>query len=165
MKEQEFIQAQLHTLDMLEVFTNRHGAELAPQELREYLITRLHNTVQLIMDKGKYYIGDLCYVTHRGQDSGFYPSSWNYDCNSTDTEGRVYVCDSGSYGIMPLEDIDWSKIEVTLDESDNAVCGTPYDGQRNVVGHVVEFENDFEINFERGVFDFGEFSLDTGACN
>jgi hypothetical protein len=108
---------------------------------------------------GKYYVGDLCYVVsddnwmpllertdylsigefeYKGMRT--YADSTAYgDGTYYDNYGREYGVDAGLIGIMPIEAID--------NESNG--------------GNIIEFENDFEVWSEEGLFRFGNITIDT----
>jgi len=109
---------------------------------------------------GKYYVGDLCYVisdenwipllerTNYLTDGEFEYNGMrayadgtaNGDGTFYDNYNREYGVDAGLIGIMPVEAID--------NESNG--------------GNIIEFENDFEVWSEEGLFRFGNITIDTG---
>lgn len=114
--------------------------------------------------KGKYYIGDLCYVVEKHDDWMELLEKTNYFRNENqeykgcpilagstaygdgiyaDNKGRTYCVDAGIIGIMPIECID-----------------KKHDNIENL-GNIVDFEEDFDVLIEDGIFRFGDISINT----
>jgi len=108
---------------------------------------------------GKYYIGDLCYVV---SDDNWIPllesseylegdnitfkneSIWAHSTHYGDGEyfdqsGRAYGVDAGIIGIMSADLRD----------------------KTNDYDNIIDFENDFEVSYEDGIFYFGNITIDT----
>ncbi len=120
----------------------------------------------MIFKAGKYYIGDICYVlpesdydqmleksnyfkiktTHQwdGEYRGhpIFVASTSYgDGVYGDNYGRDYYVDAGIIGIVSVEAlVVKSKIEL---------------------GNLIEFENDFRVSYDDGIFLFGDVVIDT----
>ncbi|MDZ4196667.1 MAG: hypothetical protein U1C51_05380 [Candidatus Izemoplasmatales bacterium] len=122
----------------------------------------------MIFKSGKYYVGDVCYVlpesdydlmleksnyfnlktTHQwsGKYRGYpiFVASTSYgDGIYEDNYGREYYVDAGGIGIVSAEAlvvISKSKIEL---------------------GNLIEFENDFIVSYDDGIFSFGDVVIDT----
>ena len=114
--------------------------------------------------KGKYYIGDPCYVVEKQDKWMELLEKTNYFKNEEqeykgypilagstaygdgvygDNEGRIYCVDAGLIGIMPIECID--KKHDNIED----------------LGNIVEFEDDFDVSIEDGVFEFGNILINT----
>ena len=115
---------------------------------------------------GQYYVGDLCYVMHPEWDELcdimfseddylegeltvqnkriFLASTAWGDGNYADNVGRAYGVDSGSLGIIAVENIAESELPNLND------------------GHVIEFTTDFIVTAQHGRFNFGGILIDTG---
>jgi hypothetical protein len=115
---------------------------------------------------GQYYVGDLCYVMHpewdelcdimfaedeylegelNVQNKRIFLASTAYgDGNYADNVGRAYGVDSGSLGIIAVENIAESELPNLID------------------GHVIEFTTDFIVTAQHGRFNFGGILIDTG---
>ena len=117
---------------------------------------------------GEYYIGDLCYVMHSEweelcdlmfptptdmqegeftvQDKRLFLASTAYgDGCYSDNFYREYGVDSGTLGIIAVKDIAESELKHLVD------------------GHVFNFDRDFTVTAEGGVFDFGDIHIDTAG--
>lgn len=118
-------------------------------------------------EKGKYYIGDPCYVFNNckkwiqlTEETDFFRNPYQkileYEilCGSTafgdgfyeDNSGRGYLVDSGSIGIIPIQafDYDFMSIEDAMDS-----------------GTVIEFKDYFNVEIKDGLFRFGDIIIDT----
>jgi hypothetical protein len=119
-----------------------------------------------MMPSGRYYVGDLCYVMH---------PQWNEFCDITifgnsvkegefklkngvrfatlctkygdgtyqDQYGNSYSVDAGLIGCIRVEDISDKAANLNF-------------------GHIVKFNDDFEIYSEEGILHFGHISIQTG---
>ncbi len=121
----------------------------------------------MIFKAGKYYIGDVCYVlpeneydlmleksnyfnlktTHQwdGEYRGYpiFVASTSYgDGVYGDNYGRAYYVDAGIIGILPAEALVKSKSKIEL-------------------GNLIDFENDFKVSYDDGIFLFGDVVIDT----
>lgn len=117
---------------------------------------------------GEYYIGDLCYVCHPEwkelcnlmfptptdmqegeltvQGKRLFLASTAYgDGYYNSNTGKFFGVDSGSLGIIAVKDIDPSELKHLTD------------------GHVFNFDRDFTVTAEGGVFDFGNIHIDTAG--
>jgi hypothetical protein len=114
---------------------------------------------------GQYYVGDLCYVMHPEweelcdimlaedemidgeltvQNKRLFIASTAYgDGNYADNTGRTYGVDSGSLGIIAVENIAESELP-------------NLNG-----GNVIEFTTDFIVTAQHGRFNFGGILIDT----
>jgi hypothetical protein len=114
---------------------------------------------------GQYYVGDLCYVMYPEwdelcdimfseddylegeltvQNKRIFLASTAYgDGNYADNVGRAYGVDSGSLGIIAVENIAESELPNLND------------------GHVIEFTTDFIVTAQHGRFNFGGILIDT----
>lgn len=114
------------------------------------------------MKAGTYYVGDLCYVLTDAEwnevcddlreneeftlSNGkiiFLGSTAYGDGEYTDNYGRLYSVDSGTLGVVCVDDLDEDEL------SDEDI--------------VVEFTSDFPCYVENGVFRFGNIVIDTNA--
>lgn len=117
-----------------------------------------------MMPAGRYYVGDLCYVMH---------PQWDEFCDITlganggngeftlkngvrfatygtfygdgfyeDQEGGGYPVDAGLIGCIRVEDINDPKADL-------------------VGGQIIEFEEDFETNYDDGIIYIGHLRIDT----
>jgi len=113
---------------------------------------------------GKYWIGDPCYAvkdenwvsllkrTNYLDDGEFeynnqrcFASGTSYgDGEYQDNLGNSYGVDAGLIGIMPLEACD----------------GDYLDG-----GNIIDFNEDFEIDYDNGIFEFGNIIINTKDDN
>ena len=115
---------------------------------------------------GQYYIGDTCYVMHPewdevceitiddnhckegifelndGREFGLWHTAYG-DGTYLDNEGREYWVDSGSIGIIAVDDI-------TESEKENITTG-----------NVINFDKSFRVFCENGLFEFGHIRIDT----
>lgn len=120
---------------------------------------------------GKYYVGDLCYAIAEWNEFcdltingyGVYEGefAWNGgklwthttaygDGVYLDNYGRQYGVDAGLIGVLPVEFVtrdDYSFIE----DSD--------------LGHIIEFTEPFECDYEDGTFYIGDIEIQTGDIN
>jgi len=115
--------------------------------------------------KGKYYIGDPCYAVEKQDDWAKLLEKTNFFRNEKqkykgypifagattygdgvyeDNEGRTYFVDAGLIGIMPIECID------------KKCCNVEN------LGNIIDFEDDFNVSIEDGVFKFGNILINTG---
>ena len=124
----------------------------------------------IMMIKGEYYVGDLCYVLHdewdevcqllfSGRDDhgcnqgefnlkdgrrfALYSTKYG-DGNYFDQNGRSYDVDAGSIGCILMEDID-------LNHPDNFIAG----------GQQVTFDQDFHTDEESGRIMFHNIMIET----
>jgi len=118
----------------------------------------------MILQKGTYYIGDLCYVMHPEWDEvcqllegDKYPNEGQFrlsdgrqfamfntafgDGEYYDAKGRAYCVDSGSLGCIKVENL-----TEEVDES---------------LGNVVEMPNDFYCYSDGKTLHFGHISIET----
>lgn len=115
---------------------------------------------------GEYYVGDLCYVmtpewdelweirwypdTHLEgeltvQNKRIFIASTAYgDGNFDSNSGHSFGVDSGSLGIISINDISPSELENLH------------------LGHVFEFPQNFTVTANNGKFQFGDILIDTG---
>lgn len=111
---------------------------------------------------GSYYVGDLCYVFNDDnynqllkitdyfqnmnqpvQFNGFpvwAGGTYYGDGNYNDNHGNSYLVDAGIIGIASIEVIDESEFH----------CGI-----------LLVFEQEFEVSYDDGIFQFGDYVLDT----
>jgi hypothetical protein len=124
--------------------------------------------MKMMMQPGKFYIGDLCYVMHKEWDEvcdltisglrvlgGFFNLSdgrkfgmWITaygDGIYNDNLGNCYPVDAGLIGIIALEDIDES-------EKENLS-----------LGNIIAFDHPFEVECTNGIFKFGHIIIDTAS--
>jgi len=121
------------------------------------------------MKKGKYYVGDPCYIFKESWDKVldetdfFQPSNkitiFGMECAGGNTahgdgsyydeQGREYYVDSGSLAIIPVALLDVDK--VYKEEEFASLKGM----------HLIEFEEDFEVNVNNGIYTFGNVLIDT----
>jgi hypothetical protein len=127
----------------------------------------------MTMPAGRYYIGDLCYVTHpewqevcelffppgapgRGVEGEFtlkdgrrfasFGTAWG-DGTYNSNIGTEHMVDSGSIGCIRVEDI----------------CDTTYNNLEQL-GAIVEFEQPFEVRkVSLGLLRFGHVDINTDA--
>jgi len=114
-----------------------------------------------MMKAGKYYVGDLCYVMHDawhefceltiedhvckdgqftlkdGREFAFRQTAYG-DGTYTDQLGRMYYVDAGLIGCILYDDIDFT------DELNDTKGG-----------QVIEFTEDFEVEYDSGLISFG----------
>ena len=115
---------------------------------------------------GSYWVGDLCYVMHPEwselcsimfaeddmvegeltvQNKRIFLASTAYgDGRFNDNVGRLYGVDSGSLGIIAVENIAESELP-------------NLNG-----GHVIDFAEDFTVTAQHGKFNFGGILIETG---
>ena len=128
-----------------------------------------------MMQAGKYYVGDLCYVMdddewdqvcartikgnkfadgefelNDGRKFAIYGTSWG-DGGYQDYYGNEYSVDSGSIGCIKVEDIKDVKDKIDIE----------------LLGNIVEFETDFVTGGGRGtkgwngIIQFGRIAIET----
>ena len=123
-----------------------------------------------ILTAGDYYVGDLCYVLHDEwdevckllfadrNDGGCNEGVFNLKDGRTfaiyntaygdgiyqDNFGAEYMVDAGSIGCIKLSGID-------RDNSNNFLTG----------GQIVGFDNDFEVDSDGALLQFGHIKIDT----
>ena len=113
---------------------------------------------------GTYYIGDPCYVVRKGRWMPFLSTTDFFrdpirevggfllagggtaygDGTYKDEEGRKYPVDAGMLSLIPME---WIK----------KYGKKPNDG----AGHIVEFDKEFTVDVNGGIFRFGHVNIDT----
>ncbi|EQC1535559.1 hypothetical protein ACY1J9_001390 [Clostridium botulinum] len=115
--------------------------------------------------KGKYYIGDPCYVVEKHKDwlklledtdyfkekDQFYKgysilgggTAYGDGGVYEDNEGREYSVDAGLIGIIPIEAIDKECKSIEW------------------LGNIIDFDDDFTVEIENGIFKFGDIVIDT----
>lgn len=120
------------------------------------------------LKSGKYYVGDPCYIFDASWDKAISDTSCfesevcelfgkQVYCGGTaygdglytDNFGREYAVDAGLIGILPIEMIEIDK-HVTLEEI-----------EKSDIMHVVDFDKDFKVWIEDGIFHFGDIVIDT----
>ncbi len=120
-----------------------------------------------VMPAGKYYVGDLCYVTGR--------EWWNEFCKTTI---KGHICFDGKFTIMNNEICFFGTAHGDGYYNDN--CGNGYGVDAGLIGImkveditaipkekllneyvVVDFKEDFECYSESGVLTFGDISINT----
>lgn len=117
---------------------------------------------------GQYYIGDLCYTLHPEwrelcnlmfpttndmqegeftvQGKRLFLASTAYgDGCYLDNFDRQYAVDSGTLGIIAVKDIDPSELKHLTD------------------GNVIDFNRDFTVTAEGGIFNFGDIYINTAS--
>ena len=118
----------------------------------------------MILPKGKYYIGDPCYIFDEswssileqtdffrndnpifGISNFFVHSTYWGDGTFNDTKGNNFAVDSGLIGILPYELLSIDKV---LDEKDTYFL-------------IKEFDSSFAVSYDEGVFIFGDIYIDT----
>ncbi len=126
-----------------------------------------------VMSAETYYVGDLCYVMHDAWSEScelFFNGRIDSDSSCNEgifqlNDGRKFAnfntkygdgrfsstlqdfpVDSGSIGCIKLEDIN-------LDDALNELSG----------GHILTFENDFEVSEENGTIYFGDLEIYTNT--
>jgi hypothetical protein len=123
-----------------------------------------------ILTAGDYYVGDLCYVLHAEWTEVcdlLFAGRDDYGCNQgvfnlkdgrsfaifntafgdgvyQDNFGAEYMVDAGSIGCIKVSGID-------RDHPDNFLTG----------GHIVGFDNDFEVDTDGALLTFGHIRIDT----
>lgn len=122
-----------------------------------------------MMEAGRYYVGDLCYVLHEvwdevcdltfdkegrmldgehylkdGRKFALYSTKYG-DGTYYDTKGRKYLVDAGCIGCI-LED------EIDLKNKDNDTDG----------GNIIDFDRDFVTGDNNGKLLFGPVYIETG---
>jgi len=116
-----------------------------------------------MMKPGKYWIGDLCYVMHDEWDEfcGQIESGGEY----TLKDGRQYAWQNTAYGDGEYHDNFGNSYGV---DAGLIGCILLSDIEANVtrndisLGHVYEFNQEFECTYDEGVIKFGnEVSIDT----
>jgi len=117
-----------------------------------------------MMPKGKYFIGDLCYVL--GDD-------WDEVCDTiiqnnkilegefTLKDGRKFATYSTNYGDGEYE----SNIKTSHSVDSGSIgCILVSDIKeeiREFLGAIVEFDNDFQTSSNNGIIQFGHVKIDT----
>lgn len=121
------------------------------------------------LKKGKYYVGDPCYIFGKSWDkvlndtayfdNGEIVKVFGKDCIAggtaygdgtyTDNFGREYNVDAGLIGVLPVSLISIDK-EYTLKQI-----------EKHKGMHIIEFKEDFEVSISGGVFEFGAITIDT----
>lgn len=127
-------------------------------------------SITTTMPAGDYYVGDLCYVLHAEWDEVcelLFEGRTDHGCNEgvfnlkdgrafaifntaygdgvyEDNFGAPYMVDAGSIGCVKLSDIDQN-------HQDNFLTG----------GHIVGFDNDFEVDSDGALMTFGHIRIDT----
>ena len=120
------------------------------------------------MQKGKYFIGDPCYIfdkswkrilNHTNYFADGRNSLFGYDACYGDTAygdgvyhdnfNRLYTVDSGTLAILPTKLISW----------DNKVTESYIEESR--IMHIVEMSEDFLCEVFNGVFKFGDIEINT----
>lgn len=122
------------------------------------------------MKPGTYYIGDPCYIFNQSwseilKDHNYFNNESNifnikgYECavGSTaygdgsyyDNDGNMYYVDAGLIGILPIEIVNIDK------------CYTLETIRKSTGMYIKEFENDFSVDINNGVFVFGDTVIDT----
>lgn len=122
---------------------------------------------------GRYFIGDLCYVSDNTQEclipdwesflvhtsdltdyQGTYDSRWCAgdataygDGTYTDNKGREYPVDSSSIGIIQIKESDNEEFIKSIVDSE--------------IGLVHTFSKGFNVKFDNGLFKFGDIVIDT----
>jgi hypothetical protein len=118
-----------------------------------------------MMQAGKYYVGDLCYVMHdqwdefcaktcggndiingeitlqNGVKVATHSTAYGDGCY-TDQHGREYGVDAGLIGCIRIDDINDS-------------------GAFTSGGQVIDFKYDFETSYDNGIIIFGDIKIDT----
>lgn len=121
------------------------------------------------LKKGKYYVGDPCYIfkenwikvlhdTHYFDD-GEIVKVFNEDCIAggtafsdgmyLDNYNREYYVDAGLLGVLPVSLLLIDNL-YTVEEIEKA------EGM-----HIIEFKNDFEVSIDNGIFKFDTIIIDT----
>jgi hypothetical protein len=116
--------------------------------------------------KGIYYIGDPIYLFSENWDEVLEETnSFNEKLNGytvaggetsfgngqyEDNFGRKYGVNSGILAILPSDVVDIKKI---------------YSIEKSKIMHLVEFEEDFNVEIDDGIFIFGEVQIDTKKDN
>lgn len=125
------------------------------------------------LKKGKYYIGDPCYVFDKSwervlQETSYFEDPADDDslftifgkkmvCGGTaygdgeylDNFGRKYAVDAGLIACMP----------VSLLKIDNKI--TVKQAEKDELLHIVFMEHDFECSVSNGIFQFGNIIINT----
>lgn len=117
--------------------------------------------MSVTFSKGKYYVGDLCYVIRDeawqellertdyfannefefNDETGFSANTAYGDGIYSDEDGREYFVDAGLIGIIPVK---------ALGSIEDAVGG-----------QIIEFEEDFDVYVRDGIFFFGDVVIIT----
>lgn len=126
---------------------------------------------KMILRAGNWYVGDLCYVMHDEWDEVcdlLFGDRDDFGCNEgvftlidgttfalfntaygdgvyVDNFDNQYGVDAGCIGCIRVADID-------QDNKDNFLTG----------GHIIRFDNDFEVDTDGAVLTFGHIRIDTG---
>jgi len=121
------------------------------------------------LKRGKYYIGDPCYIFDKSWDKilddtdhfndGKIVTLFGKECiaGSTahgdgvylDNYNREYAVDAGLVGAIPV-------CLIFVDK-----CYTLKEINKNKEMHIINFKEDFEVSIEDGVFYFGHIIIDT----
>lgn len=121
------------------------------------------------MKAGTYYVGDPCYIFDKSWDeiitNNDYFSErkeynlYGYQCwvgqtaygdgCYADNEGNEYAVDAGIIGVLPVELINLDKC-TSLEDINNS----PY-------MHIIEFTEDFCVDYDNGTFYIGDFRIYT----
>jgi hypothetical protein len=121
------------------------------------------------LKKGKYYVGDPCYIFGKSWsevlektdyfNSGEIQLLFGKKCIAggtaygdgtyKDNYGREYWVDAGLIGIMPVS-------LLSIDKEYNVLKINKEKGM-----HIVEFNEDFEVSIDNGVFKFGDIIINT----
>lgn len=121
------------------------------------------------LKKGKYYIGDPCYIFGESwsnvlADTDFFNSGgvvklFGKECivgataygdgTYTDNFERNYNVDAGLIGALPVS-------LISIDKKRTVKEIAKHNGM-----HIVEFKDDFEVSISGGIFIFGDIKIDT----
>ena len=158
---------------------------------REKLIKEKNRCKLMQLPKGVYYIGDPCYRIKKYEDADDEHQAWYDFIDTPEPLGSEYaymyshfgyavfahptqwgdgdyklfddrnryvadICvDSGLIGCMPLETTD-------LDKDHRGTVFSELNENLNLA-YVHEFKEDFECSIYKGMFEIGEFTIDTGG--
>lgn len=123
----------------------------------------------MILPKGKYYVGDPCYIFNKSWDEictmlfdegsnlltelykkpVFIDSTAYGDGIYYDQFSRKYYVDAGLIGCLP--------ISLLRKDSKQTISSV----QKHEGMHIIDFKEDFEVSCYNGVFQFGEIIIDT----
>lgn len=120
------------------------------------------------MKKGKYYIGDPCYIFDASWDDILNQTNYFSDGECTikgkicvgggtsygdgcyyDNEGRKYYVDAGLIAILPI----------SLLKIDNEITISEIEKSEGM--HIIDFKEDFTAECENGKFRFGNIKINT----
>ncbi len=121
------------------------------------------------LKKGKYYVGDPCYIFGKSWDkvlndtdyfdNGEIVKVFSKDCIVggtaygdgiyTDNFGREYNVDAGLIGVLPVSLISIDKI-YTIKQI-----------EKHKGMHIIDFKEAFEVSISGGIFEFGDIKIDT----